>query len=207
MSAKAGTSRVTTLPAPTRAYSPIVTPHTTVTLAPIDAPRHRRVGRYSFFRLMKARGFMTLVNTADGPTKTSSSRVTPSYIETLFWILHPLPIRAVGKTTTFCPNEQRLPTWHPDTRWQKCHIRVSSPMWHPSSMMADGWIWGLAISVYFSRCAPMCQAFSVSATMRMSSGFISLCIGMDRTSRHARSVSGSDRLSWAKTGCRWIGVG
>ena len=59
-------------------YSPSVTPHTTVALAPMLAPRRTRVGWYSDFRETWLRGLITLVNTQLGPQKTSSSRVTPS---------------------------------------------------------------------------------------------------------------------------------
>ena len=49
-SAWAGTSRLTTAPAPTKAYSPIVLPQTMVLLAPSVAPRWTRVRRYSALR-------------------------------------------------------------------------------------------------------------------------------------------------------------
>src|SRR5207249_1603241 len=75
---KAGTSAVTTAPAPMKAYSPKVTPHTIVALAPIELPRFTRVGRYACLRETWARGFTTLVNTHDGPQNTSSSSTTPS---------------------------------------------------------------------------------------------------------------------------------
>lgn len=99
--AYAGTSLVTTLPAPTNAYSPILTPHTTVTFPPNDAPRPTTVSLYSDLRLMNARGFTTLVNTADGPTNTPSSSRTPSYTVTLFCIRQPSPTHALPITTTF----------------------------------------------------------------------------------------------------------
>src|SRR2546422_428761 len=78
ISAYAGTSDVTTAPAPMNAYSPSVTPHRMVALAPIELPRFTRVDRYSRLRDTWLRGFSTLVNTQDGPQNTSSSRVTPS---------------------------------------------------------------------------------------------------------------------------------
>src|SRR5207253_10777408 len=74
----AGTSAVTTAPAPMKAYSPRVTPHTIVALAPIELPRRTRVLRYSCLRETWERGFRTLVNTQDGPQNTSSSSTTPS---------------------------------------------------------------------------------------------------------------------------------
>src|SRR5450631_4046515 len=74
----AETSRVTTAPAPTKAYAPIVTPHTIVALAPMVAPSLTTVRSKLARRLTAARGVRTLVNTAEGPTNTSFSRVTPS---------------------------------------------------------------------------------------------------------------------------------
>src|SRR5437899_6697965 len=78
MRAYAGTSEVTTAPAPMKAYSPSVTPQTIVAFAPIDTPRFTSVTRYSCLRDTWLRGFITLVNTHDGPQNTSSSSVTPS---------------------------------------------------------------------------------------------------------------------------------
>jgi hypothetical protein len=77
-SANGGTSRVTTAPAATKACAPMETPHTTVALAPMVAPAATRVGRSDRLRSTNARGVTTLVNTAEGPTKTSSPSVTPS---------------------------------------------------------------------------------------------------------------------------------
>ena len=74
----AGTSEVTTAPAPMNAYSPSVTPQMIVALAPIEPPRFTSVRRYSFLRETWLRGFMTLVNTQEGPQNTSSSSSTPS---------------------------------------------------------------------------------------------------------------------------------
>src|SRR5690606_36481996 len=73
----AGTSRVTTAPAPTNEYGPRVTPHTTVALAPTVAPRPTRVGRSWSIRRTSPRGLTTLVNTQDGPRDAPSSMVTP----------------------------------------------------------------------------------------------------------------------------------
>src|SRR5213079_1476563 len=74
----AGTSEVTTAPAPINAYSPRVTPQTIVAFAPIEPPRFTSVRRYSFLRGTWLRGFITLVNTQEGPQNTSSSSSTPS---------------------------------------------------------------------------------------------------------------------------------
>ena len=77
-SANGATSRVTTAPAATSACSPSVVPHRIVAFAPMVAPRPTVVGANACLRLTAARGVSTLVNTADGPTNTSLSRVTPS---------------------------------------------------------------------------------------------------------------------------------
>src|SRR5688572_8803396 len=74
----AGTSPVTTAPAPTKLYSPSVTPQITVAFAPMELPRRTTVRRYSFRRETWLRGFTTFVNTMDGPQNTSSSSSTPS---------------------------------------------------------------------------------------------------------------------------------
>ena len=67
----AGTSRVTTAPAATKAHSPTVTPQTMVALAPISP------FFYQGFRVIltgiprkSGRGVFTLVNTQLGPQKT-----------------------------------------------------------------------------------------------------------------------------------------
>src|SRR5262249_13077531 len=77
ISAKAGTSVVTTEPAAMKQYSPSTWPQTMVALAPIVLPRLTRVWRNSLLRSISARGLLTLVNTQDGPQKTPSSSVTP----------------------------------------------------------------------------------------------------------------------------------
>src|SRR5678816_2842700 len=83
--APAGTSFVTTLPAPTVAASPMVTPQRIVAPEPIEAPRLTVVGTHfqsaSVCRApvtLVARGKRSLMNVTLWPTKTSSSKVTPS---------------------------------------------------------------------------------------------------------------------------------
>lgn len=56
-------------PAPTKAYRPISTPHTTVALAPTGGARRTRVVLYCSLREISLRGFLTLVNTHEGPQK------------------------------------------------------------------------------------------------------------------------------------------
>src|SRR5256885_13923222 len=94
-------SLVTTAPAPKKACAPISQPHTIVAFAPMVAPRPTRVAWYSPLRFTKARGLLTLVNTTEGPTKTSSSRMTPSYSETLFCTRQLRPSTTVEATKTF----------------------------------------------------------------------------------------------------------
>src|SRR5579859_7323726 len=86
--AKSGTSRVTTAPAPTSAYSPIVTPGTIVALEPIDARRLTRVGMtfqsssvIGEPSKLVAFGKGSFVNITPWPIKTSSSMTTPSQMK------------------------------------------------------------------------------------------------------------------------------
>src|SRR5208282_1153617 len=81
----AGTSRVTTLPAPTIAFSPMITFERIVAPEPIDAPRLTSV--VSTFQSLSvwssppgavARGYESLTKVTPWPTNTLSSMVTPS---------------------------------------------------------------------------------------------------------------------------------
>src|SRR5438067_7174925 len=90
----------------------ISTPQTMVAFAPIDAPRPTTVGITSQ-SVAAARGYRSFVNTAPGPTNTSSSIVTPLYTDTLFWILQPEPIRTPASMNTFLPMTHRAPTDEP----------------------------------------------------------------------------------------------
>ena len=63
-------ARAAPIPAPTKAYRPMVTPQTIVQLAPSVAPRLSNVGRNSSMRRTSLRGLNTLVNTMDGPQNT-----------------------------------------------------------------------------------------------------------------------------------------
>ena len=75
---KSGTSRVTTAPAATNAHAPIVTPQRIVAFAPIVAPARTGVVSKRSLRGKSARGRLTFVKVAGGPTKTPSSSRTPS---------------------------------------------------------------------------------------------------------------------------------
>ena len=50
----------------------------------LDAGASELGYNFQAYAQMADRGLMTLVKTIDGPRKTSSSQVTPVYIETLF---------------------------------------------------------------------------------------------------------------------------
>ena len=104
-----------------------------VALAPMVAPRSTWVVRNSVLRSTSARGFRTLVKTHDGPQNTPSSRVTPRYRLTLFWILQPSPTLTSGPIITFWPITQSRPIRLPARMWLKCQIRLPAPMAQPSS--------------------------------------------------------------------------
>ena len=74
----AGTSLVTTAPAPTNAFSPILRPGNIVAFAPIIAPFSTIVfgnaAGYCF-----ERGFLSFVKATHGPIKTLSYNVMPSH--------------------------------------------------------------------------------------------------------------------------------
>ena len=110
-------------PAPTAAHSPIVRPHTIVAFAPIDAPLRTSVETNSRSSPV-ARGCRSFVKTTEGPTKTSSSSVTPEYTETKFWILQPDPITAPVSTKTDLPRTHRIPTRAPLRTCAKCQTRA-----------------------------------------------------------------------------------
>ena len=102
------------------------------------APVLTSVGRYSPRRLIAARGLATLVKTTLGPQNTSCSSVTPSYIETLFWILQPSPTTALPATKQFWPSDTFRPIRAPAETWQKCQTREPSPILAPGSTIAEG---------------------------------------------------------------------
>jgi hypothetical protein len=81
----AGTSFVTTLPAPTMAFSPTVRPPHRAALKPMEAPHCTTVGSHpqsaslcNVPSAMVARGNLSLMNVTLCPIKTLSSMVTPS---------------------------------------------------------------------------------------------------------------------------------
>ena len=95
------TSWVTTLPAPTMEFSPMVSPPRMVEPDPIDAPFFTRVDsqfQSPFVRTRPlpsvARGQRSLMNITPWPMKTSSSIVTPSQMKAWLEILQRAPIFA-----------------------------------------------------------------------------------------------------------------
>ena len=80
-SRRRASSRFTTAPAPEDVTTVTIN---IVQFAPSVAPCSTTVVRYSSLRLTAERGLYTLVKTMLGPQKTSSSRVTLSYTDTLF---------------------------------------------------------------------------------------------------------------------------
>src|SRR3989442_3088181 len=104
-SACAGTSRVTTAPAPIIAYRPISRSGSTMAPAPIDAPRRTVVcpstqsaAVWSEPSGFVARGRRSFVKTTCGPTNTPSSTVSPSKREAVFSTLHRSPITTPAPT-------------------------------------------------------------------------------------------------------------
>ena len=57
------------------------------------------------------------MNTADGPTNTSSASSTPWYTDTLFWIFTRSPMTTPSSTNTFLPSVQPVPITAPRRTW------------------------------------------------------------------------------------------
>src|SRR2546428_4905387 len=115
-----GTLRVTTLPAPIRAFSPIVILARMVAPEPIDAPARTSVGStFQSFSVCNAplgvvaRGYESLMNVTPWPTKTLSSMVTPSQMNVWLEILQFLPILAFFWISTKAPILVLSPTSQP----------------------------------------------------------------------------------------------
>src|SRR5206468_7904292 len=116
----AGTSRVTTLPAPIRAPSPIVTFARIVAPEPMEAPCLTSVGstRQSLSVCsppcgLVARGYESLMNITPWPMNTLSSMVTPSQMNVWLEILQFLPTLAFFWISTKAPILVSSPTSQP----------------------------------------------------------------------------------------------
>src|SRR3989344_2677025 len=108
--ALSGTSFVTTEPAPTIEFFPIVMPPNMVALAPIEAPFLTIVfsGFQSLpisfnFPFTVALGILSFTKQACGPTKTSSSRITPCGRNANACILQFFPIFTLSLISTKLP--------------------------------------------------------------------------------------------------------
>src|ERR1700722_4409553 len=134
--ARAGTSRVTTAPAPIIASEPIVRPGRIVAFAPIEAPRLTKVRVYDAgFCLLRGNG--SLVNVALGPTKTSSSRVTPSQSCTPHLTVTRSPTSAPPSIKVWSQMLQSAPMRAPGSTCAKAQMRVLGPI-VPVSTRASG---------------------------------------------------------------------
>src|ERR1700722_1559191 len=115
-----GTSRVTTLPAPTIAFSPMVTLERIVAPDPIEAPFFTKVSSTfqsdsvcRFPSAAVARGNVSLTKVTPCPTKTSSSIVTPSQTNVWLEILQFFPTVAFFCISTNAPIFVLSPISHP----------------------------------------------------------------------------------------------
>src|SRR6185437_11000644 len=117
--AQAGTSRVTTEPAPITAPSPIVVPDKMVAFDPIEAWRQTRLvstfqsAASCNFPPIVALGYLSLVKTTPCPTNTSSSIVTPSQMKLWDEILQRDPILAPTWISTNVPFRDSSTTVQP----------------------------------------------------------------------------------------------
>lgn len=126
--APSGTSRVTTAPAPTVASLPIVTPPRTVALLPIAAPdlTTTLLRSQSFQWELRPEGLLSLTNMTPCPTKTSSSRVTPSQMKVWDETWQFRPIRTPDCSSTNVPIIDPSPISHSYALTQ-FQIRTPSP--------------------------------------------------------------------------------
>src|SRR5712692_2410916 len=135
--APAGTSRVTTHPAPIVADSPTVIPASNVAFAPIDARFRIHVlngaGGSGFDRGNRS------LNVAFGPTNTSSSSMAPSQSTTPFLTVTRSPITTLFSITIPAPRSQWDPMRAPGRMWAKASILVPVPTWRLSHN-ARGWM-------------------------------------------------------------------
>src|SRR5215475_8931436 len=116
----AGTSLVTTLPAPTMAFSPMATLLRMVEPEPIDEPLRTMV--FSTFQSASvcsspeaavARGYESLMKVTLWPIKTLSSISTPSQMKVWLEILTLRPMCAFFWISTNVPMRELSPTEHP----------------------------------------------------------------------------------------------
>jgi hypothetical protein len=124
--ALAGTSAVTTVPAPTIARRPIVRPGSTVALAPIDAPSWISVTR-NCSGVSLLRGNRSLANVALGPMKTSSPTRRPSHSCTPHFTVTRSPITTSFSTKTLSQMLASVPMTAPGSTWANAQMREPAP--------------------------------------------------------------------------------
>src|SRR5271157_1413362 len=115
-----GTSFVTTLPAPTMAFSPMVTPQRIVELVPIEAPFLTTVGTTfqsasdcSDPSALADLGYLSLMNETLCPMNTLSSIFTPSQMNVWLETFTLFPITAFFWISTKVPILELSPIVHP----------------------------------------------------------------------------------------------
>jgi hypothetical protein len=108
--APAGTSRLTTAPAPTIAPAPTLTPPSRIAPEPIVAPSPTVTASCSQSPVPAswpassvARGRLSLQNITPWPTKTPSPIVTPEQMNVWLWILQRGPTEASAWISTKVP--------------------------------------------------------------------------------------------------------
>ena len=109
ISAKAGTSRVTTAPAAMKQYSPSVWPQTMVALAPIVAPRFTSVCAELVLALDLGARIVDVGEDAGRAAEHAILQLDAVVEQTLFWILQLSPTVTSGPIMTFWPIEQFSP--------------------------------------------------------------------------------------------------
>src|ERR1019366_231921 len=133
-----GTSLVTTAPAPTMSFSPMVSPGRMVALAPMDAPRLTRV-RAKRAGCCPLRGKGSLEKVALGPTNTSSCSVTPSQTWTPHLMVTRSPMRTSFSMNVWSQMLQAAPITAPGRTWANAQMRVPAPIEGLSTIAVSCW--------------------------------------------------------------------
>ena len=131
-------------------------------------------------RLKAARGAGSFVNTAIGPTKTSSSRVTLSQTQTPFFTITRSPIRAPPSTNTWPQMLQSAPIRAPFMTWAKAQILVPAPT---SSLSQRAFSWTNARAAVVKR-----SAKAYEGDVRQASGPARPTGSSRPLARNARSI-------------------
>lgn len=122
-----GIDFVTTAPAPTTQFSPMVIPGKITAPAPMDAPSSITVRR-GLSKSDLLLGYLSFVKTTFGPTKTPLPILNPFHIETPFFTVTRSPIITSDSMKQWAPILQFAPIDAPWSTMVNCQIRVSSPI-------------------------------------------------------------------------------